>query len=523
MTEKIARFVAITLSLIIFLFNSTQIYGYIKAPSCINKYDHNSYLKDNETFENVIVNVRDFGAKGDGVSDDTLPLRMAFYYNNIIIPEGTYIVNPDLLIRATPYSRNCAFKLHSNMNVKGIGEVIIKIKDNFSNREKPKYYNLFMSNTDDTNITFENITFDLNGQNNLVAENTDKKVFGLYHTAAFCWSYHPNELTGSVNGLNIIDCNFKNIPGTNAIVLGFYASENQNKLSKNVYIKNCTFTESGFDTSDFTYIYSWAEDVLIEDCYFNGSKAPAKKVTGIAVEIHGSNTIMRNNYIENLHAGILIGDAKRIDVENVSVYNNQIEVSSVGINLWRNALIDYESWLKNINIYNNIICITDGPSYNNIKFGISCSIARNTTDVYVYDNNIKINKTNLKSTGIYFGSTIEGEILNNIFISDNIIKNFTFGISNGDLQKGDIGNIYIYKNKILNFITTQLTTYGIRFIRERENSLNKVTIRENYINNMNYGIYLKGYINTLDYNRSDKTFNSKKDFIQQNLKIKRTL
>ena len=40
--------------MIIFLFNSTQIYGYIKAPSCINKYDHNSYLKDNETFENVI-------------------------------------------------------------------------------------------------------------------------------------------------------------------------------------------------------------------------------------------------------------------------------------------------------------------------------------------------------------------------------------------------------------------------------------------------------------------------------------
>lgn len=40
---------------------------------------------------------------------------------------------------------------------------------------------------------------------------------------------------------------------------------------------------------------------------------------------------------------------------------------------------------------------------------------------------------------------------------------------------------------------------------------------------MNYGIYLKGYINTLDYNRSDKTFNSKKNFIQQNLKIKRTL
>lgn len=83
MTGKIARFVAITLSLIIFLFNSTQIYGYIKAPSCINKYDHNSYFKDNETFENVIVNVRDFGAKGDGISDDTLPLRMAFYYNNI--------------------------------------------------------------------------------------------------------------------------------------------------------------------------------------------------------------------------------------------------------------------------------------------------------------------------------------------------------------------------------------------------------------------------------------------------------
>ena len=86
--------------------------------------------------------------------------------------------------------------------------------------------------------------------------------------------------------------------------------------------------------------------------------------------------------------------------------------------------------------------------------------------------------------------------------------------------KKAISGIYIYINKILNFITTQLTTYGIRFIRERENSLNKVTIRENYINNMNYGIYLKGYINTLDYNRSDKTFNSKKNLYNKTLKLK---
>jgi hypothetical protein len=147
------------------------------------------------------------------------------------------------------------------MNVRGIGNVTIKIRDNFSTRDKPLYYNMFMSNSDNIDIKFENIIFDLNGHSNLISDEINNKDFGLYHTSAFCWSYHPERLTGSVNGLRLINCTFKNIPGTNAIVLGFYASTKQNKLSRNILIKNCKFIESGFDTSDFTYIYSWAEDV----------------------------------------------------------------------------------------------------------------------------------------------------------------------------------------------------------------------------------------------------------------------
>ena len=224
-----------------------------------------------------------------------------------------------------------------------------------------------------------------------------------------------------------------------------------------------------------------------------------------------------------MHSGVLIGDAKGVSVENVRVYNNQIEVLSIGISLWRNALIDYNAWLKSVEIYNNSIRITDGPSFNNRKLGINCSVSRNTSNIYVYNNNIEILTSEIKSTGIYFGSTMTNEKLDKLYISNNTILNFTFGVSNGDLQKGELGEISITNNHINNSLTTIYSTYGIRFIREKRNSLRKVIIKENLIQNINYGVYLKGYINSLDYNKSDTIINSISEFIHQNLQIEQVL
>jgi hypothetical protein len=44
--------------------------------------------KNRRNTDNKIVNVRDFGAKGDGITDDSEALRSAFLHNNVIIPEG---------------------------------------------------------------------------------------------------------------------------------------------------------------------------------------------------------------------------------------------------------------------------------------------------------------------------------------------------------------------------------------------------------------------------------------------------
>lgn len=483
-------------------------------------------FQPNVMVDRSVVNVKDFGARGDGRSDDTKALREAFKHKYVILPEGTYVVTPDLMLDVSPYARNCVFKMHSNMHLKGIGKVVIKIKNDFSSRSKPKYFNMFMSNTDDTDISFENIVFDMNGENNLISLNNKTEVFGIYHTSALIWSYNPKTLQGSVDGLKVINCTFRGGPGTNAIVLGFFASKQQNRLSNNVVIRSCNFIESGFDTSDFTYVYSWAQNVLIEDCRFIGPTKPARKDTGIAAELHGSNSTFRNNIVDNLHIGVLVGESKGVDVENVEVYSNKITTFSTGILVWRDGITDHKSWVRNVKIYSNTISLIDGTAFNNLRYGINCSVPRNLENVKLFNNYILNNcsDVNFKTSGIYFGSTMNDAVLDNLSIYGNKIKNFTFGITNGDLQKGLLGFISITNNKIENntngFVHDAI---GIRIIRENKESLRSIELKSNEISNVRDGIYLKGFIGALGMDDSNKIRNVKNKLVTYKLQVENGL
>lgn len=103
---------------------------------------------------NSLVDVKDpaFGAKGDGVTDDTAAIQAAINYAASIgallwLPQGTFIVS-------------AAINLTSNTHIAGVGE--IKLKDNCT----PKPADILRCNTA-SNVTLSGITVNANRQNNV--------------------------------------------------------------------------------------------------------------------------------------------------------------------------------------------------------------------------------------------------------------------------------------------------------------------------------------------------------------------
>ena len=83
------------------------IIGWDKTRNILKFGDGTSSWIDLEQIRAVpegFVNVKDFGAKGDGVTDDTLAFQNAIEINkNIFIPAGTYLINKPLKLKANQF------------------------------------------------------------------------------------------------------------------------------------------------------------------------------------------------------------------------------------------------------------------------------------------------------------------------------------------------------------------------------------------------------------------------------------
>lgn len=75
------------------------------------------------------INIKQFGAKGDGVSDDTECIQKAFNLSgHILCPIGTYILSKKLYIKKNSFidcNKNCEFKYASGLNLTNVAEMCI--------------------------------------------------------------------------------------------------------------------------------------------------------------------------------------------------------------------------------------------------------------------------------------------------------------------------------------------------------------------------------------------------------------
>lgn len=428
------------------------------------------------------IHVSWLGAKGDGITDDTLAIQKSIRFENVIFDKKTYLVD----------------NLSINTDVNFLGKDSIFKSKLFQDGNTK---NILESEAIDSNIIFKNITFDgacdLKGSINLdnmirikkadtvTFDNCGFTRYGALDKAEDVYLYNRLGVMAQIfncKKVNIINCNFYNNRGNEQIqvmtdgtvdcILTVYGNrifENSEayawllpmNLKKGIVVNNY------LNGNRRTFINLMSSNIFIANNYIANTSS-----RGIASESGGltrtENITISNNYIENCAEGaininggnLIITGNKAINCSNYACRIGGIIIDSKWLTL--NPLAPTETKiLKNIKIYDNDFSETNGQ----------IRVLNETKETEKsYCENIIIGDNKLKNSGFLF-------YLNNcrkVKIKDNDIKNYgvnasviPFRLEDDNYDIDFLGNtLEGYMYRILQLVGTDARTLENLFIKD---------------------------------------------------------
>lgn len=414
----------------------------------------------NRMIANASANIRDFGAVGNGSTDDSAAFNSAMSYlsaqggGTLFIPIGDYNLN------------NVATPFYSNITIEGegYGSLLRNLIGGFNNfvsnitwrNFRIIGYRYVWSNAD--NLLFENISF----------ENYDPTA-PASGSSRFCQIVNTSRV-------RITNCYIKNCQ------YGLFAGDaftgSTVRVNTNIIVEGCTIenTEAysypaGLNIADGT-------EVILKD---NVIRNIAASVGTLGYGIYqGDNTgfscdrmNITGNLIQDCQYGIKIHAASDLVISDNNIENTLVPafdaISNFGdldpvsggipenVTISGNTVrgdISWRGWFKNVTITGNAV--------RNAGRGIN-TYTSNSGQILEYLTIDGNTITNSDETGIQLQDTIYATI------SNNTIVNFNLGDNGSPFQQAGItaytstNNIYVYDNIMTNQLPTGLGKFGVFF------------------------------------------------------------
>ena len=463
----------------------------------ISLYDENLVA---ELLPNNIMNVKEFGAKGDGINDDSLSIQKALdFCKNIIIKNGIYLI--DSVENYLTPSDNSTIKI-----INATLKAITNSSDNYSIIRLYQVENVII---DGGIIEGDRLThLDLTGE------------WGHCITIRECENITLKNITlknAWGDGLYVVDSkniNTYNLVADNNRRNGFSIISCDGFSSNNDYIQNTngTFPQSGVD------IEPNESSEVLKNIVFNNLKTYNN--SGAGVEIHlgqqtsesdSINIILNNCYDEESTNGLTIYKNQytsgNITINDSYLLNNK----SNGINLRQCYNSDLKIKINNPTIIN---CNTSNNSSPKYGCGISLYIDDNDTDlplgnviikepyitnyrndqryIYIFGsvNNFVENINVLNPLNNDNNKNLTLQNINNLIFTD-IYNNFV-NDSDNTLELAGYNTYSIIKNTL--YTTTRTNTIANSFPIGREMTFINTNLSGYAINiNLPTDTYLRGF------------------------------
>lgn len=470
------------------------------------------------TMQAQTFNVTNYGAVGNGTADDRDAIlktikaanTWSFSHSNaqatVYFPSGCYLIKTLLDYNPTNRPRNYVFPIYSNLKYLGVfsggNTSTIKFDSNLFNATSGGDINLGTgiyananmfygyrdtNNNVVSNVVFSKLTIDFNGATNLLPvqnPNDPDNAFGKVKTI------YGILFDDGCHDVIIDSLTFKNNPGLNDIVC--------NAAGQNLTVTNCKFLNGGWNigsssiqnshSTDFSFIYSeWSNSNFVNDSIiqqYPEISLQAGSYSG-GIEIHGSNSIARNNYIFGCKPAIYVASANTLSTDfsrdNLPLQNVQVSKNNM-LDCYRGVVFYVKNYINNVRIDSNIIstmylkytsAFTQAGETVDIMEGIlipkgdlSCrsDYEFNASTPFSNNNLNPINNLNIRSNNISFDVTnsvppppgiwtagMRLHSLQNSQISNDTIRNMNWAGVALEASPWGMNNVSITSNSISDF------------------------------------------------------------------------
>jgi len=398
-----------------------------------------------------LLNVRAFGAEGDGRHDDTSALQLAL---NAVPAEGGQVHFPqgEYLIRKMSREHFLTFRAATRMTGAGIGKSTIKVAN--GNGDWTDLLRMASIHDDPRTLSVSDLAFDLNTTGNPITNSPLES--GMSRFVIRCAG-------GAQGRIDIKRCRFIDFSNVNTLYLAGI------ELS----IIDCEFIGAGLNATigwDHSTIYSVARDsgaIRIEGNHFAGTRSSGGSRT--AIETHGGSQVIRENSITDYLTGVNItGIADQI-THNVLVTSNKVNGAMIGFRLWSQPYVSVQTGmvaLQGVTLQSNT-AIIDSDAWRqtpNATGAYGCGFLLNPDPatpmsfVAIEGNDVRYARTNAVTAAplerLACGVTLSGtgEVRN------MSIRNNTFDgcLSAGAMLNSSVVNVIVSGNLFSNLATSPL-------------------------------------------------------------------
>lgn len=381
----------------------------------------------------IDVNVMHYGAKGNGIIDDTFAFQECADLlaskggGNLVIPQGNYLIR----------KINFIGKKYSNINLIGNNANIIeKIATN--RRSLGRFQTYAQKSAADGIFVFEaNVSYQKNDTESI----KNISISGL-NFISDVEKYGFDELSHQisahgVSNFKIKNCNFKGFLGDGiAINRGTHETGARNAYNKNIIIENCVFDGVNNNNRNGISIY-YSDGFIITDCDFENITRP-DMIGAIDIEADDTFNISRNGIIRNCNFKNIGGLAaiaffqksannyKNLLIENCVIDGATTPLYVLGNDNFQNNPFEEDIIMRNCNVKNTAVAAIIIKGYNiffeNVKFeNITSSVANVVPEGGA--SNITFSNCTFKNTINPAGIGFTG-VLKNINFIGNTFEDF---------------------------------------------------------------------------------------------------